>query len=264
MRGRNFHIQVLVGTFIIAAPLAGGVKLQVRDGRPILDGVYVNGHGPYRFLLDTGANVNLIETRLARVIGLPSTFRTEFASLMNNAAASGSDGIEMCLDSVCAGGQEFLYSDLGAIRRRWPDVQGVAGQWFLARFDYTLDMRGKMFEFGRQKKKGTRTPFRWLNGRAAISTSLGDLVLDSGAETLVLLGSRPDQRRIPGEIRSITGKVETGAVFGQSLIIEGRKFWSGNAVVIPAGAQPGVEGLLPVGFFKSIYICNSEGYLVLE
>ena len=40
--------------------------MRVRDGRPIVDGVYVNGHGPYRFLVDTGTMRNLIDADLAR------------------------------------------------------------------------------------------------------------------------------------------------------------------------------------------------------
>src|SRR5579862_8304020 len=76
MRRTNHTIQILICSLILGVgPLLGGVKLQVREGRPIVDGVYVNGHGPYRFLLDTGANVNLIETGLARKIGMNATFQ---------------------------------------------------------------------------------------------------------------------------------------------------------------------------------------------
>jgi hypothetical protein len=39
--------------------------MRVEDGRPVVNGVFVNGRGPYRFLVDTGSNVNLIETDLA-------------------------------------------------------------------------------------------------------------------------------------------------------------------------------------------------------
>jgi hypothetical protein len=34
------------------------VKIDVRDARPVVEGVYVNGHGPYRFLVD---NVDLMD-----------------------------------------------------------------------------------------------------------------------------------------------------------------------------------------------------------
>ena len=28
--------------------------------------------------------------------------------------------------------------------------------------------------------------------------------------------------------------------------------------------KPGVAGLLPLGLFKVTYVCNSEGYVILE
>jgi hypothetical protein len=55
-------------------------KMQVRDGRPVVDGVFVNGHGPYRFLVHTGSNVNLIETGIAWKIGMNATFQVDLAS----------------------------------------------------------------------------------------------------------------------------------------------------------------------------------------
>ena len=61
-------------------PITGEVRMLVRDGHPIVGGVFVNGHGPYQFLLDTGTNVDLIEAHLAEAIGLTPTFRTELSS----------------------------------------------------------------------------------------------------------------------------------------------------------------------------------------
>ena len=33
---------------------------------------------------------------------------------------------------------------------------------------------------------------------------------------------------------------------------------------MPSQTEPGVDGLLPLVFFKVIYVCNSEGYAVFE
>jgi len=35
------------------------VRLSMRSGRPLLDNVYLNGHGPYQFLLDTGSETDV-------------------------------------------------------------------------------------------------------------------------------------------------------------------------------------------------------------
>jgi hypothetical protein len=35
-------------------------------------------------------------------------------------------------------------------------------------------------------------------------------------------------------------------------------------VAIPNRSEPGVDGLMPLSSFKTIYECNSEGYVVFE
>jgi hypothetical protein len=265
MRYTNRIIQILICSLIIAVgPLAAEVKMQVSGGRPIVDGVYVNGHGPYRFLVDTGTNVNLIDANLARSIGLTPTFRTKLTSSTGATPVSGGNGIEVLLDSAKAERQEFLFLPLEAIHDFLPDIQGVLGQEFLSRFDYTLDLRGKRLEFGKQDRNGTRTRFEMVNAEPVGSTSLGNLVLDSGAGQLVLFGVRPDTGYgLKGELRTATGSQQIGMVSGKPLIIEGRKISRGDAVAIP-NRTPGVDGLLPISLFKAIYFCNSEGYVVFD
>lgn len=226
--------------------------MQVRDGRPIVDGVFVNGHGPYRFLLDTGNNVNLIETGLARKIGMRATFQVDFASAAGKTPMAGSDGNEVALDSAKANGQKFLFSGLDAIHNLSPDVQGVLGQWFLSGFDYMLDLQGKRLEFGKQDRNGTRAPFTMPNGRMAISTSLGDLVLDSGADRLILFGVEPDESYGGKSFaHTLTGSQAVGMA-SRKLIVEGRNVWHGDTVAMPSLSEPGVAGLLPLRLFKAI------------
>jgi hypothetical protein len=266
MRRANHTFQILICTLIITTGcLFGGVKIQVRDGRPVVDGVYVNGHGPYRFLMDTGSNINLIETGIAKKIGMNATFQVDLTSAAGKIPTSGSDGNEVALDSVKADEQKFLFTGLDAIHNSSPDVQGVLGQWFLARFDYTLDLRSKRLEFGKQDRSGARSTFRMINARPVVSTNLGDLALDSGAARLTLFGVRPDAGAgLKSELRTLAGSQKIGLVFGKPLVIEGRKIWDGDAVAIPSRPEPGVDGLLPVSLFRAVHVCNSEGYVVFE
>jgi hypothetical protein len=257
---------LICGLLIIAAsPLFSAVKIQLRHGHPVVDCVYVNGHGPYRFMIDTGTEVNLIETKLARSIGLAATFRSELASAAGVTAVPGGEGFNVSLDSVRSDGQDFLFMDLGAIRDLWPDIQGVLGQMFLSQFDYTLDLRGKSLEFGKFDRTGTRAQFKNVHGRGVVSTSLGDLILDSGVARLVLFGVEPEVRSLyKSELRTLTGSQKIGEASSKRLVIEGRNIWRGDAVAIPHPAESGADGLLPLNLFKMIYVCNSEGYLVFE
>jgi hypothetical protein len=53
-----------LGAAPVAVPLVGPVTM------PLVD-VLVNGRGPYRLLVDTGANVTLLQGRVARELRLP-------------------------------------------------------------------------------------------------------------------------------------------------------------------------------------------------
>jgi len=260
LRHQGRHVWML---FFSLGPLFGDVRMGVREGLPIVDGVYVNGHGPYKFVVDTGTNVNLIEADLAESIGLRATFRTELASGTGVTIVPGVDRIEVGLGSVKAEGQRFLFLRL-AVLDRWPDIQGVLGQGFLSRFDYRLDLQGGRMEFSKQDRIGTRTPFTMMDGRPMVATSLGGLILDSGAVRLVLFGVQPDPISNEWELQTVAGSRKIGTVFTKPLVIEGRKIWRGDAVAVPHAAGPGVSGLLPISLFKSVYICNSEGYVIFE
>lgn len=259
LRRRGIALCVLALT---AVPLSGAVKLLVRDGRPFVDGVYVNGQGPYRFLVDTGTNMNLIESRLAKKIAMRTTFSDVVESAAGKIAMPGSDGNLVELGTVRAEHQRFQYSDLDSLHMMWPDIRGVLGQAFLSGFDYTVDLRGKQLEFGKQDRPGNREQFRVQDGRSAISTSLGDLVLDSGASRLVLFGvvSAGGQSR---DMLTLAGSTSVRTIFSR-LAIAGRDVWRGDAVAIPTQTEAGVAGLMPLSVFNSIYICNSERYVVFN
>jgi hypothetical protein len=230
-----------------------------------VDGVFVNGHGPYRFLVDTGSNVNLIETGIAKKIGMTPAFQVELASAAGRVQTSGSDGNEVVLDSAKADEQKFLFSALDAIHNFSPDVQGVLSEWFLAGFDYTLDLKDKRLEIGKQDRSGTRSAFKMINARPVISTSLGDLALDSAAARLTLFGVRSDVGGdFKSELRTVAGSQKIGTVFSKPLVIEGHKIWEGEVLAIPNRPEAGIDGLLPLNLFKTIYVCNSEGYVIFE
>ena len=256
------HLSAADGRAHHCGPVA---ELRVIEGRPVVDCVFVNGHGPYRFLIDTGTNVNLIETGLARTVGMKATFQVDLASSIGKTPAAGSDGNEVAVGPVKAGGQKFLFSGMEAIHHLSSDIRGVLGQWCLSQFDYMLDLRGKRLLFGKQDRNGTRASFEMINARPVISTSLGALALDSGASRLVLFGVQPDiGAGFQAELRTVAGSRPIGLVSGKRLVIAGRRIWGGDAVAIPERSEPAVDGLMPLSLFKTLYVCNSEKYVIFE
>ena len=247
---------------LVATPLLGGLKLQLRGGRPIVDGVYVNGHGPYRFLLDTATQLNHIDPKLARSIGLKATIRADVVSASAVTEAPAAEGVDVAVDTVTAGGQTFVLSGLETVRQLGRNIQGVLGQEFLSQFDYLLDLRGKRLEFGKQERPGTRAEFQLVHGRPAVSTSLGWLLLDSGTAWVVLFGVEPVHPT--NYIWTLAGSSAVGTMLGKPLIIEGRNIRHGEILAVSGRNEVGVAGLLPASLFNTIYICNSEGYIVFD
>lgn len=150
-----------------------------------------------------------------------------------------------------------------AVHKLSPDIQGVLGQVFLSQFDYLLDVRGGRMEFGRRDVdgKGARAGFHIVQGRPVVDTNLGPLVLDSGAHLMVRFGVEANQAT--AQMVTMSGTTEVGMVFSK-LAIGDRTLWRGDAVAVPHTAEAGAAGLLPVGIFKTVYICNSERYVVLD
>src|SRR5262245_34612178 len=60
---------------------AGGVSLPMADvgGRPVVE-ARINGKGPYRFILDTGASITVVEEALRAELSLPTPAGVRAAS----------------------------------------------------------------------------------------------------------------------------------------------------------------------------------------
>jgi hypothetical protein len=104
-------------------------------------------------------------------------------------------------------------------------------------------------------------PFQYVKGRPVVVTSLGRLVLDSGANYMTRFGVRAAEETL--NMITATGSVKVGTVFSK-LVIDGRAVWRGEAVAVPHSPETGTDGLLPMSLFKSVYVSNSEGYVVLD
>src|ERR1700685_4434566 len=93
-------------------PLDGSIRLNTIAGIPVVDGVFLSGHGPYRFLLDTGAQTNQVEASIARKIGLATTFQVKMATAAGVIPVDGGRVAEVSLGSASASSQEFLFTTL--------------------------------------------------------------------------------------------------------------------------------------------------------
>jgi hypothetical protein len=246
-----------------AASTADTVRLEMRDGRPVVEGVYVNGQGPYRFLLDTGSTLSHLDPHIAQLIGVRRTMQTMLRSSSGSMSVDLSEGNEILVAGVAADQQALVLGGTEGLRELGRDLQGILGQEFLSRFDYRLDLKAKRLEFAAPPSlaAATRVACRRLGGRPVLATNVGALVLDSGAHYAVRFGVHAPQQT--HEMVMSTGIVHVGTVFTK-VTVDGRTVWQGDAVAIPQAGEPGIDGLLPISGFGAVYVSNSESFVVFE
>lgn len=244
-----------------AASPASEVAIEVVDGRPVAGGIYVNGSGPYRFLIDTGAQTNQLYAPLAGAIGLSPTYRVELESVSGTVLVPGLRGAMISLGPATAADQEILLTGLDAVQALSPGIHGVLGQEFLSRFDYLLDFAGGRLSFAAlEPENGLHLGLQLVHGRPAIPTDLGTLILDSGAATAVLYRNR--HAPAAAALRTAAGSVAASAPRSTTLRIAGRRLLvNAVSVALPGRAE---SGLLPAAAFRRVYVSNSRKLVVLD
>jgi hypothetical protein len=227
----------------------------------VVDGVFLNGYGPYRFLLDTGAQTNQLDARIAARVGFRASFRVEMAPLGHSVLVPGVRGVEIGLGVASTANQELLFTGLEGVKALSAAIQGVLGQEFLAHFDYLLDFANRRLVLGEgEPEDGLRVSFERIDGRPAIETSQGKLVLDSGTDIAVMLRGGTGLRRT---VQTASGDAEVTVIDGLQLRIGGRTYRCHQAVAARK-TRDGEDGLLPASLFHAVFVSNSGGYAVLD
>jgi hypothetical protein len=256
----------LVATFFpcaaFAQPVQPTLKLQVIGGRPVVDGVYLNGQGPYRFLLDTGTQVNMVEAGLAKKLGLVGTFERELLTPSGSSHLRGGMVGKVSLGPVETEGQEFLFTNFDAEHTLSPDIRGILGQEFLAHFDYMLDFQHHGLTFGAVAAEGAHVPVRVVYGCMTVATNQGDLLLDSGADMLFLF--RNSVGATTAQVRASSGLSAPVSVDRAPGVRIGERMYYPTNVEYRAVAGAPEAGLLPTSLFHAIFVSNSEGYVVFD
>lgn len=205
----------------------------------VLEGVYVNGSGPYRFLVDTGAASTVLSPVTARQLGLSPTYRVEVATVNGVTLAPAAK-----VTSVTAGRHTSWNAEVLWYPMPVKGVDGILGQSFLKHFAVLLDYRSRTVTLSpATPASGIRVPLEWDHGRPAVRIDGNLYVLDSGANSVILFRPVAEWRR--GQMRF--------------------PFYS---CPVPAALSPahrhGIAGLLPPGLFESVYLDPRNGYAILS
>ena len=255
------HFCWLIITAALQASNAAPVKLTLVSGYPVVEDVYLNGQGPFRFLLDTGAQTNQLDASLAARLGFPSTFRTVLSTLAGDRLVGGGRIAGVRVGTVNASDQEFVFRSLEAAGPLSGKIHGVLGQEFLHHFDYLLDFRTRRIVFGAMQPDGADSlPLESIDGRPAIQTDKGRMVIDSGAPAAILYSVAPGH----SDYMLLTASGESAGAKARGLKFRaGGKVYSTTAILASRGSLT-EDGVVPASMFHAIYICNSQSSVTLD
>ena len=250
-------------------------------GVPMIS-IQVNDQGPFNFLIDTGTDTTIVGLTLARQLSLAAVDHVRLNTLAGSEDSVESVVRRLTIGLVRADDLRVLVEDLSSVRKIFPGVDGVLGENFLSRFNYTLDYRAHSIRFElnnevRDTLYGEKVPILQTGGRLIVlAEAEADghaklrLTLDSGANSLLLLNracealglstSATTIRRIGwGASKFAVGRVRTLAIGSQ-------RFYDVQAFLPtePAVWERLEDGVLPAKFFDALYVNNHEGFVVLN
>lgn len=208
-------------------------------------------------LVDTGAESSSLRPRVAARIGARAEYRVEQVSVAGSVLTPAGP-VAVRVGAAEDAGIEMLFSEI-----RYRGVDGILGQNWLSRHAYLLDFeRGRLVLDGEPPARGFRLQYRESDGRPSVRARIDgaeeELVLDSGADVLVLFRERVGvTERVA--LSTNTGGVEAG--FGTSLVEIGGGFRRRIRAAQVAGSRR--AGLLPASVFGAVYVAKDKGMMVL-
>lgn len=256
--------------------------------------VTINGHGPYEFLLDTGAQLTVIETSLAEELNLQPV-----GSIGVVAVANYSKAALVVPDSVQTGSLTVsrliaAVQGLGQIQAVNPTLRGILGQNFLARFDLLIDhgrkmiclddtrdlqdaLKGERVELIRAGEQESDLPFTQpllirahLPGDGAAGTILR---VDSGSNAPLLFGKKIEilpwlQRTNARRAGVVNGSLSLAVMPSQNVKI-GTRITRQIAFLTPINtgrklAKAGEDGLLPTTLFRRVFISYRDSVAMFD
>jgi hypothetical protein len=252
--------------------------------------VKINGSGPYEFMVDTGAQITVIDPYLAQQLKLEATGSVNIVTVVSHVEAPLVSAKEMMVGPVSAQGLQMAVEDLGPVQADYPSLRGILGNNFLSRFDLLIDYGHRMLCFDDSHRiqgslRGQRIPIR--HGAASVSDSAADAILvsvhlpddgrhdsflrlDSGSNVPLLYVDHHDRRSARAQGRTIG----TQAQFEYSYTPErrvrlGKEREMHISFATPAGgtrlySKDGEDGVLPTTLFKRVFISSADHFVIFD
>jgi predicted aspartyl protease len=256
---------MIIGTLILLSSSLLNTK-----PAPVFAEIHIGADGPYRFLVDTGAQTSLIDSKLAATLRLQPQFRIH---IITQNGAQLSPGIKV--RNLSIGGRELpetelIIYDIAEARRLDPTVRGVLGVNALSAFDFTLSPLTGNLDLTAERPDGEVVPFYAVEGRIGLKAQMGSetltLILDSGS-THVVLFRTPQAMAKTKSLNSTFGTIDGARQTVPTTWTEDMFFDRLRVPMVPAAIvqrkATQADGLLPASVFQKIHVDRTRGEVVL-
>jgi hypothetical protein len=106
--------------------------------------VTLNGSGPYEFMVDTGAQITVIDPDLARELKLEAAGSLHVATVASNVEVPLVTVAIVAVGPVDVEQLPVAVEDLGRVQSEYASLRGILGNNFLSRFDLLIDNSHKL------------------------------------------------------------------------------------------------------------------------
>ena len=257
------------------------IRFRLVHDTVILVSMMADNQGPFDFVLDTGADVTIVDPSLAGRLSLVPLRHIQQSTL------AGDRTLGVSLMSTLSAGQAqvdnlpVMIQDLAGLRKTIPQIQGILGQDFLSHFNYLLDYRRRTLRIEQDHEirtaiDGDPLPMETGDNRMIVTTEVQSggpkklrLILDSGASSIVLMQRASRSLDLPAQTTRVavtsSGAVGMQMSTIQSLMVGSHRFRDIAVALTAIRAEERIgDGLLPTALFQALYVNNREGFVVLN
>ena len=273
MVGRRQLLLIAV-VFIIASEIrAADCPIPLQPTRTsFVTNTWIDGRGPFRFVVDTATSITVITPEVARAAGINGGQALDAISTTGTVRVERTTLPELRAGSVARKNVTALIYDLPRFRSHGR-LDGILGMNFIGGSSYVLDVRGRCLDLDVPASEiggGTHVQASVVADRvtlhvpAAAGQSL-KMTLDSAASMMVLVSPRAQALAMRGEQTAVTSAAGTRQL--ESGVIP--KLRIGDLAIrnVPAVMAPGDTGedaLVPVTLFSSVYVDASRASVILN
>jgi len=231
----------------------------------------IDGHGPYPFIVDTGATTTTVDENLASRLELKAPESIRIVTLNGSFDAPLLLVDMLTIGKLQLGPARVASMPLGELGRDGSRIAGIIGQDVLRRHVLTVDYtrRRAMLSARTCDTGDTAVAIQWADGRPMVEAHVlpfagaQRLVIDSAANALILfVQDAPGGSSGEAQVLSHRGAARGRFVPRARVIVGGLNIQGPAALLSPREART-EDGLLPASWFSRVCIDGPRAQVVL-